>query len=943
MAARLSVTRTSRDDASRHVRKDPGDNSPASDQPLEKLLSWWSDDAPGSPPIVYLTGPPSSAKTDLIEAFAEFLGGSNTQVIRLRNAATLPSAAELDALIDDIVDGRPAEAARVVIVDDLEDLAARRSGHGKVLLAAADPDGLMQAGCRLVIALSGKPDRIRHQRILPIEVSYVHPRRLLIERITGWIADPHAPGLMLISGPPGSGKSFLLSEAARAADRMPGVRLAHSSIRDWARGEPATMTISDLVNGLATTFAADGLDLAGLAGSLVTAVPGRPIHVVQDIKANYGEVHGAVVVLADPAAQGMETIVAALTARVSHSLASTTLFIVIDALDEWETFGLSALPALRALLSRHEMFQAWNIKILLSGQYEPDWLPPGERVDLADVDARSDLRDFAAARLRGTTLAGHEAERLADLVADLSGGLFLVAAGYIEELADGEFTAEDLAHTPKASTAVAYYADSLRRIRRRFVERGQEDRWRDTERLLAMIAVLPHGRTAADMISAWAQPDVPAGGDWYQARNWAAESPVRRYFVASDANTHYQLVHPALRDALTRMEPWDERASVSAERRRWIRTRTPLNGSGVAWDPVKERVAMAEVGTVLADLASAALSRSPIDETGLEEARGWAQRLLEEWDWIEESIQYADPSDPVPLGLPQVLHQIGLISRADPEFGELTLWTGPQIQAAPPEAVPTNPQVPTAREEGSQQGVQQPGGRPGQPRYAHAHNPLIMEILSGRATFETREAAMARIRRIGRLYTSSKASRDLDDPEQLILFIEEYGLRPEERHEGLRGHYARLWIAADGDGWAVCAEQYAVDGGDPFTKRRNPMALPHWGDPLLRRVRGSPKRKPQPPGTFATVEYAREELKRLKHRYPDAVVDLSDKMLVRVYDKYGPVSPISGKRFTITEVELLVVPADAGYQIEGRIRGYMRSKSDRVSREELEHLPEGET
>ena len=99
---------------------------------------------------------------------------------------------------------------RILIVDDLEELSQAKGARARVLFAIQDPEALVAADCRVVVGLAKEPDRIRHEQFMRLEMHYVQLRPALLDRITQWVTDPAAPGLMFVSGPPGSGKTFLL-------------------------------------------------------------------------------------------------------------------------------------------------------------------------------------------------------------------------------------------------------------------------------------------------------------------------------------------------------------------------------------------------------------------------------------------------------------------------------------------------------------------------------------------------------------------------------------------------------------------------------------------------------------------------------------------------------------------------------------------------------------
>ncbi|ALV32233.1 hypothetical protein AS200_09395 [Streptomyces sp. CdTB01] len=877
--------------------------------------------------MVRLAGQQAVVKAALDE-FVQALPAS-VEVIRL-GVGDPDAEARLRDAADDLAFGTPAVAARLVIVDDLD---ARPSGIGQVLMMAADAGSLLRCGVRIVIGPSTQPEQpaqLTHDGVLSIDADgYVHPRPALLDRVTAWAADPDGPGVLLVVGAPGTGKSFLLKDCLRVLDELPDTAVAFASIRAWVLQSPVDAQMSDLAGGLTQAFRSEGLDFTALADSVLTDVPAPVVQVEQTIGVNYGEVVGVRQVTSGRPEKVVDAIVAALTARAAAGAATTTLMLVLDALDEWETYGLAGLGALRSLLSRHQSFPAWNFKVLLSSQYRPDWLPAGATVDLDHEDAGPDLRSYALTRLAIAVPEESERVALAHRVAALSRGLFLVAAGYLDEIIHGDLTAADLADVPVARNAVDYCSQALGRIRDRyFEERGRAAGWLDAERFLSMLAVLPEGRSADDMLASWREPGVPTSTDWYFVRDSLAESPVRRYFAADETGSVYRFIHPAVRQAVAALHPRNEQTGVAAERRRWILRHTPIGRPDTAWDPVGRRAALAEVGTVLADLLAAAAGRAPLpDEHGLAEARGWVRELLEQWTWIETSIAHADPTAALPLGLPRVLQQIELILKADPALADDELWTQPRPVPLPAPAPPREPAPAATRPRpGRQQGL------------AHVRNAHVAEVLSGRATFATREQARARLDAIRRRYQLSRESKLLDDPYQIILFIRGYGLGPAELSQGRKGHYAKFSVVplvGSRGRWVIRAQRHESSAGDPLPPSP-PSRYPNWSK--LPHIVGNPVTSRKAPTLYHTLQDAESALKRLRDKYPDAAASLPGKLLLRVYDRSGPTERASGKRFVLANTELVIVRVPAGFQIEARIVSHMSPKGTTVSHEEFLRL-----
>jgi AAA ATPase-like protein len=877
------------------------------DLALQQLNAWWHDRSPEAPPVACLSSPSPGVRASVFGTFANAVVSGQAQVLQVKAPVPPEVIRSLDTLLDDLDDSAPAPVPRIVVFYDLEELLQEKGARRRVLDILKDFEALVNGNCRVVIGAAGKPEQLADKDYLLLEINYVQPRPALLDRITRWVTDPGAPGLMLVSGPPGSGKTFLLKDAARVIDALSSVRVAYASIRDWTKGAPVAILISDLLNGLSAAFEAEELNLLELAyGGLPTHAP-RPLRIEQDIKNNRGTVIGSNFSLADPAGTYIEAFITALSARAIRGQAQETLVLVIDALDEWMTFGVAALPALRDLLSRQADFAAWNFKVLLSGQFMPDDIGAPEVLDLADVNADSDLQEFAIMRLGATSVPEAERMTLANQIVRLSAGLFLIASGYLDEIEEEQLTSADLASAPAPGSAIRYYLDALERIRKRYLDREQEDHWRQAERFLSMLAVLPQGRATAEMADMWHHFDVPNTGNFRDVCYWIFRSPLRRYLTSQSDEDWYLLVHPAMRNAVAALTPWDERTGIAAERSRWIQLRTPLDGGGARWDPGGDRVAIAEVGTVLADTLVAATEGGVADQPSREQARAWAKRLLESWDWLEQCVLGADPVAKVPLGLLQLLHQIELLMNADSELAGIELWDGPE-QA---EALPPMPEKPN---------YAKPKAPPKRRTVARASDRFIGSVLRGNAYFKTRAKAAARLRVFADQYIISRETSNLEEHDQLILFIMDYSLTPAERLEGVKGHYVKMRVERGRADWAIIAEPYESSGGDPLPPRPK-NNQPNWSDPFLRRVRGNPKEYAKTPKVYASVEDAEEDMKRFMRRANKAQM-LHGKMRAYVYDKHGPHNPATGQSLAITQIELVTVPADGGFEVQVNILGY---------------------
>lgn len=893
---------------------------------LAALRAWWHAPAGRVAPVVWLTGPPSPLKTQVLDVLAAE-AGAGTEVIRVEAPSDPAATLRMSALQDDVMggvhglpEGSGPPASRLVLVDDLDLLIRGFGGHGTVLFAARASDALDRLGCRMVVASVRDTHLPVPSRTLTVEVRERHRRVSRLDRITGWASDRSAHAVMLVTGASGTGKSFLLDDAAEAIAVLPAVRIAHCSVRDWTRRDPPTWTAPvRLIQDMADAFDAEGMSLTGMIGSLLTGRP-QPVRDIDiSVVNNHGSVVGEQVTAQEVAGAAAETLYAALAARAAQGLAGTTLVMIVDALDEWEAFGAPALRTLRGLLGQYPRFAEWNLKVLVASQYRPDWLEAAEEVHLGDGDAVAEIVDFASTGLL-EVLPDDESDRRrkAERVAELSGGLFLVAAGYLHELRKGILSPDGLAGEPVAENAVQYHRAALSRLRRHYEVRQELTEWRSMERFLAMLSVLPHGRSLDDLLDAWEVADLPVNPDGLNALDRIAAGPLRPHYTVSGEERTYRLGHSSLREAVLGMEPSDHRTGPHAERRRWILTRTPLGPSGAAWDPVAGRAALADVGTVIADALR--------DRRKLQEARIWARTLLERWDWAETCVAHPGPDGTLPLGPSRVVHQIEAMVGADPSLAEQELWTAPDRPDSAPEPAAAHASAPSRPSglaaQASPSAVKKPS-RAGtsKPFYARAGHKLIEEVLIGAATFATRAEAVDRLDRIRATYTTAKEDEESRSSDHVTLYILDHGLTEEDRKGRVRGKYSRLSVRRDTVRWSLLAEPDTTPRGDPYPPRPD-SPNPNWGaDPLISRLEGNPRRQ-KSLRTFATHADAHEALQQLRGRYPKAVVEQTGKFSTHVYDPLGPLSPDTGRCLSITETALLIVPVPGGFQIQARIIGY---------------------
>lgn len=217
---------------------------------------------------------------------------------------------------------------------------------------------------------------------------------------------------------------------------------------------------------------------------------------------------------------------------------------------------------LDSLISNTWELRTWAVKILVASHEAPGrW--PSEEIDLnADEDAAQDLHSFVSHRLKILAVPSSELEWYIRRVTELSGGLFLAADGYLDEIRRESRARRRawLERAVPAESAADYFAGAIgRAIGTMPQHRQQYDR--DQERFLRILALAGWGMTAAEIAGVWnAQPDgVLAAGssDFRDVHNQLQSAPVARYIAAPEDYAHgrYRLLHPSVREALLRARP----------------------------------------------------------------------------------------------------------------------------------------------------------------------------------------------------------------------------------------------------------------------------------------------------------------------------------------------------------------------------------------------------
>ncbi len=159
-------------------------------------------------------------------------------------------------------------------------------------------------------------------------------------------------------------------------------------------------------------------------------------------------------------------------------------------------------------------------------------------------------------------------------------------------------------------------------------------------------------------------------------------------------------------------------------------------------------------------------------------------------------------------------------------------------------------------------------------------DPLIGAAAGGLFRFVSEKQAQAKLDHIARNYLRSK-----EQDSGVRLWIRGFAVTPEEEHEGYRGHFARITIAAiDGGRFALRAEKIPTALAKHPQKERPKERHPNHGHPILRSAETGKQ--------YASITTARNALTVLHEEFPDVTIPGKDLLHVMVYNRKQPETPI---------------------------------------------------
>lgn len=218
-------------------------------------------------------------------------------------------------------------------------------------------------------------------------------------------------------------------------------------------------------------------------------------------------------------------------------------------------------------------------------------------------------------------------------------------------------------------------------------------------------------------------------------------------------------------------------------------------------------------------------------------------------------------------------------------------------------------------------------------RMATVTHPSVTAALDG--LYRYTDVAKAR-EQLATLAKHFIVSREQPEGEgQLRLWVRGYGLSPEERKEGFRGHYAIVRLLQEDQHWTLRGEKDPQPLAAHPERVRPKRAHPDWGHPLLREIK---KQK-----EYETSEEAAALLMELHTKFPDASIPGHGKLFLMVYER-GRDSGAPVQKYIFKAVPAQEGQSEEDAQGPWKIQYILNPKRKRVVRRRTlntEDLPEG--
>lgn len=218
---------------------------------------------------------------------------------------------------------------------------------------------------------------------------------------------------------------------------------------------------------------------------------------------------------------------------------------------------------------------------------------------------------------------------------------------------------------------------------------------------------------------------------------------------------------------------------------------------------------------------------------------------------------------------------------------------------------------------------------PKKKRHAKINHPFIEAVVHGMFRFTTLKEAQDKLKELRTTYHLAKMqpSPDSTTGPRVKLWIEEFGVEPQERKQGYVGHYAIVGVQQlENDKFTLQTEKLLTPLNIHPRKKFPHQKQPHWAHPIMKIIKGG--------RVFASMDEAQRLLAALHEEYPISTVPGLGKLNAIVYEKEAAEAgkktrPVKKYAFTIE------AHAEGGFyvKITQSTRGFGEATKEQTKKE----------